>query len=140
MLLFLFDIKLEHRLLSADIGWCTGKSAYDLTEDNAILLGWLLSRYESVAWIPNVVAFMAMLGVGAKHLVLLPAPAPVSAAAVLSYSSTVASSVLSWSTMTADYGVYHSGKASAYVSLTMLVPLVTFLTVSEYSHILIWLS
>ena len=93
-----------------------------------------------MAWIPNVVAFMAMLGVGAKHLVLLPAPAPVSAAAVLSYSSTVASSVLSWSTMTADYGVYHSGKASAYVSLTMLVPLVTFLTVCEYSHILIWLS
>lgn len=78
----------------------------------------MVSRYESIAWIPNVIAFIVMLGVGGKHLVLLPAPAPVSAAMVLSYSATVASSVLSWSTMTPDYGVYHDGNASAYASQT----------------------
>ena len=69
-------------------------------------------RYESVAWIPSVVIFIVMLGVGGKHLTFMSAPAPVSAASVISFSSTKASSVLSWSTMTSDYGVYHSGKAS----------------------------
>jgi purine-cytosine permease-like protein len=72
-----------------------------------------------VAWIPNVVTFIVMLGVGGKHLVLMPAPAPVSAAAILSYSSTVASSVLSWATITPDYGVYHNGNSSAYASQTV---------------------
>jgi purine-cytosine permease-like protein len=93
-----------------------------------------------VAWIPNVVTFIVMLSIGGKHLVLTPAPTPISAAAIVSYSSTVASSVISWSTITPDYGVYHSGKASAYVFLIMIVEelsLMKPLAVSEHSHILI---
>jgi purine-cytosine permease-like protein len=91
---------------------------YTCFNENPSLIS-LVSRYESVAWIPNVVTFIVMLGIGGKHLVLMPAPAPISAAAILSYSATVASSVLSWSTITPDYGVYHNGKASAYASQTM---------------------
>ena len=94
-----------------------------------------------MAWIPSVVTFIVMLAVGGKHLVLMPAPAPVSTATIISYSSTVASSVISWCTMTPDYGVYHSGKASAYVSLILEEPPLTQpLADFGHSRILIWLS
>jgi purine-cytosine permease-like protein len=82
-------------------------------------------RYESVAWIPNIVTLLVMLGVGGKHLIIMPGPAPVSTGTLLSYSSTVTSSVLSWSTIAPDYGVYHCGKASrsvlfGYECITMM--------------------
>lgn len=86
----------------------------------------IYNRYESVSWIPNVAAFVVMLAVGAKSLSISPAPAPVSAAAILSYSTNVASGIISWATMTPDYGVYHSGEASVYVNV--------FLTCSPARH------
>ncbi|KAF9226335.1 purine-cytosine permease [Gyrodon lividus] len=74
-----------------------------------------LHWYESIAWIPNVVAFIVMLALGYPQLranqhasVQTPTPA-----AVLSFASTLASSILSWCTMTPDYGVYHSPAASS---------------------------
>jgi purine-cytosine permease-like protein len=91
-----------------------------------------------VAWIPNIVTFIVMLAVGGKHMVLMPAPASVSAAAIISYSSTVASSVISWYTMTPDYGVYHSGKASACVfPILEKLPLMKPLPDAGHSRILI---
>jgi len=68
--------------------------------------------YESVSWIPNIITLFVMLVVGGKHLIIIPGPAA-SASTLLSYSSIVTSSVLSWSTITPDYGVYHCGKASS---------------------------
>ncbi|KAF8645588.1 hypothetical protein AX16_007722 [Volvariella volvacea WC 439] len=70
--------------------------------------------YESWAWIPNAIAFPVMLGLGGRHLrvnsyPVQPTPTP---AAVLSFGSLIASSVISWCTFTPDYGVYHSAKAS----------------------------
>ncbi|KAI0044301.1 hypothetical protein FA95DRAFT_1497272 [Auriscalpium vulgare] len=67
----------------------------------------ILHLYESFAWFPNFVAFITMLGAGAKHVVNLPTPPP-TPSAVLSFASIVFSSVLSWCTMTPDYGVYHA--------------------------------
>ncbi|TFY78263.1 hypothetical protein EWM64_g5746 [Hericium alpestre] len=67
----------------------------------------VLHWYESFAWFPNLVAFLVLLGAGAKHIQNIPVPAP-EPAAVLSYASVVVSSVLSWCTMTPDYGVYHA--------------------------------
>lgn len=72
----------------------------------------LIGRYETVAWIPSVITFIVMLGLGGKHLTEAPTPPPPSAAAVLSFATTTASSVISWCMMTPDYGVYHSSKAS----------------------------
>ncbi|KAH9928587.1 purine-cytosine permease [Amylocystis lapponica] len=69
--------------------------------------------YESLAWIPSVVTFIVMLGVGGKHLTTAPAPEPVSPATVVTFATTIASSVVSWCTMTPDYGVYHSAEASS---------------------------
>lgn len=70
-----------------------------------------------MAWIPNIITLLVMLGVGGKHLVTMPASVPASAATLLSYSSTVTSSVLSWSTIAPDYGIYHCGKASRSVRI-----------------------
>ena len=70
-------------------------------------------RYESVAWIPNVITFIVMLGVGGKHLVNAPATGPITKSSVITFATTTASSVVSWCTMTPDYGVYHNRKASA---------------------------
>ncbi|KAI0827161.1 cytosine-purine permease [Trametes gibbosa] len=73
----------------------------------------VIHRYETVAWIPSVIAFIVMLGLGGKHLTEAPVPPPPTAAAVLSFATTTASSVISWCMMTPDYGVYHTNKASS---------------------------
>jgi purine-cytosine permease-like protein len=71
--------------------------------------------YERVAWIPSVIAFIVMLAVGGKNLTMVPTSAPTSTAAIISFASTVASSVIPWSTIAPDYGVYHSGEPSRCV-------------------------
>ena len=70
----------------------------------------LSDRYESVAWIPNVITFIVLLGIGGKNLNNAPATAPVTASSVITFATTTASSVISWCMMTPDYGVYHNGK------------------------------
>ncbi|KAI0827299.1 permease for cytosine/purines, uracil, thiamine, allantoin-domain-containing protein [Trametes gibbosa] len=73
-------------------------------------------RYQTLIWIPNVIAFVVMLAVGGKHIVsasvLSPSPAP--AAMIMSFGSSLAATVVSWSTLTPDYGVYHDKNASAW--------------------------
>jgi hypothetical protein len=75
----------------------------------------LIHRYESIAWIPNVIAFITMLGVGYPQLrENQSAPVyPATPAGVISFASILASSILSWCPMTPDYGVYHSPAASS---------------------------
>ena len=75
-------------------------------------------RYESVAWIPNVITFIVMLGVGGKYLnpsEFPSTPAP-TASELISCATLIASSVISWCTLTPDYGVYHDREASRYIS------------------------
>ncbi|KAG1837358.1 permease for cytosine/purines, uracil, thiamine, allantoin-domain-containing protein [Suillus subalutaceus] len=71
--------------------------------------------YESVAWIPNVIAFIAMLAIGYPQLrenLSAPVP-PATPANVISFASFLASNMISWSTMISDYGIYHSPDASS---------------------------
>ena len=57
-----------------------------------------------------------MLGTGGKHLGShIPPGEPASAATILSFATTTASSVISWCIMTPDYGVYHTAQASRSV-------------------------
>ena len=72
-------------------------------------------RYESVAWIPSAMAFIALLALGYPHLYAnrYTSVPPPTVASVLSFGSTLAASILSWCTMTSDYGVYHSPVASS---------------------------
>lgn len=74
----------------------------------------ILNRFENFVWIPNVIAFPVLLGVGGRHLnpsTFLVVP-PASAAQIISFGSLVASSVISWCAFTPDYGVYHDAGAS----------------------------
>lgn len=67
-----------------------------------------------MAWIPNAIGFIALLGTGGKHLnpSSFPSHPRPTASMVLSFTSFLASSIISWCTMTPDYGVYHNAKAS----------------------------
>ncbi|KAL4253400.1 purine-cytosine permease (2.A.39) family protein [Abortiporus biennis] len=76
----------------------------------------VLHWYETIAWIPNVIAFIVMISVGGKHLIAAPLsnPTPVPASALLTFGSTLAATVISWSPITPDYGVYHNAQASNF--------------------------
>lgn len=82
-----------------------------------------------------------MLGVGAKHIKIIPVPPP-DAATILTYASIVFVSVLSWCTMTPDYGVYHAPASSwrigLYVYLGFFVGSVssfTFFSFIDYRYV-----
>ncbi|KAG1729730.1 cytosine-purine permease [Suillus lakei] len=71
--------------------------------------------FESVAWIPNVIAFITMLAVAYPQLrenLSVPA-SPATPANVISFASFVASNIIGWCPMIPDYGVYHSPDASS---------------------------
>ncbi|KAG1832307.1 cytosine-purine permease [Suillus subalutaceus] len=75
----------------------------------------IIHWYESVAWIPNVIAFIAMLAVGYPQLrenLSAPVP-PATPANVISFASILASNMISWCPMIPDYGVYHSPHVSS---------------------------
>ncbi|KAH9929065.1 permease for cytosine/purines, uracil, thiamine, allantoin-domain-containing protein [Epithele typhae] len=77
----------------------------------------VLHWYELLIWIPNVIAFIVMLIVGGHQLMSAPLinPAgPASAAAIMTSGASLAVTVVSWSTLTPDYGVYHDKNASAW--------------------------
>ena len=72
-----------------------------------------INSFETYSWIPNAFGLLVILGVGGKHLnqSTSPSNAP-SAHAILSFGCFVASAVISWCTLTPDYGVYHDAEAS----------------------------
>ena len=67
-----------------------------------------------VAWIPNVVVFIIMLGVGGKTLAGVPLDSgvPATAASVLSFGTALAVTVIAWCTIAPDYGIFHDAKGS----------------------------
>ena len=75
----------------------------------------MLHWYETLVWLPNLVAFVVMLAVSGQHLREVPlyAPMPTSAADIMSFGATIAANLVSYSTLTPDYGVYHDHTASA---------------------------
>ncbi|KAH8115995.1 cytosine-purine permease [Phellopilus nigrolimitatus] len=70
--------------------------------------------YESVAWIPNVITFIVMLGIGGKQLSKAPLSTNPGIASIVSFASTLASTDISWCTMVSDYGIYHRADASSW--------------------------
>ncbi|KAG1729734.1 permease for cytosine/purines, uracil, thiamine, allantoin-domain-containing protein [Suillus lakei] len=71
--------------------------------------------FESVAWIPNVIAFITMLAVGYPQLrenLSIPVP-PATPTNVISFASFLTSNIIGWCPMIPDYGVYHSPNASS---------------------------
>ncbi|OAX40640.1 hypothetical protein K503DRAFT_714213 [Rhizopogon vinicolor AM-OR11-026] len=96
----------------------------------------IIHWYESIAWIPNVIAFITMLAVGYPQLrENQSAPvSPATPAEVISFASILASSILSWCPMTPDYGVYHSPAASS--TRIFIYTYLAFFTASVTAHTL----
>lgn len=71
-----------------------------------------------LAWIPNLVTFIVMLGVGGKTLIDVPttATSPATPASILAFASALGATVFAWSTITPDYGVFHDAKGSRSAS------------------------
>lgn len=72
--------------------------------------------YETFVWIPNVIAFVIMLAISGKHIIMTPLanPSPIPPSAIMTAGASVAATNISWATLTPDYGVYHDGKASSW--------------------------
>ncbi|KAG6877210.1 hypothetical protein C0993_009402, partial [Termitomyces sp. T159_Od127] len=89
----------------------------------------VLNWYERVAWIPVVLSFVVALGIGGKHLFNPPAE-PATARAILSFASTLAGFVISYSPMSSDFTTYFHPDVSSwrifiYSYLGFLLPIVT---------------
>lgn len=76
----------------------------------------VLHWYQTFIWIPNVVAFVVMLGVSGRHLVQAPvtgtAPAP--ASVIMTFGAALGASVVNWSPLMPDQGIYHDHTASTW--------------------------
>ena len=80
--------------------------------------GFAIRRFEAIIWVPNVIAFIVMAGVGYTKLGSVPLSSPPTppATVFLTSGAALAAGVVSWATVCSDYGVYHDTHASAYVS------------------------
>ncbi|KIY69200.1 hypothetical protein CYLTODRAFT_373087 [Cylindrobasidium torrendii FP15055 ss-10] len=90
----------------------------------------VLTWYERVSWIPVVIVFIITLGVGGKHLRDVPALEPATAGAVLSFASTLAGFVITYSSLSSDFTIYFRPDAPRfrlflYSYLGFLLPIVT---------------
>ncbi|EIW53292.1 uncharacterized protein TRAVEDRAFT_154691 [Trametes versicolor FP-101664 SS1] len=76
----------------------------------------VLHWYETLIWIPNVIAFIVMLAVGGKNLINAPVvnPEPAPASMFMSFGASLSATVVAWATLTPDHGVYHDKDASAW--------------------------
>ncbi|KAL1945935.1 hypothetical protein VTO73DRAFT_1937 [Trametes versicolor] len=64
------------------------------------------NRYERLAWLPVLVVYLVALGVEGKYLRNPPPSEPATAAAVLSFASTIAGFVVTFSTLASDFTIY----------------------------------
>ncbi len=74
-------------------------------------------RYERVAWIPVLITFIIVVGIGGKHLLNLPPAPPATAASILGFAGTQAGFTISWAGFAADYAIYLRPKRATYVPL-----------------------
>ncbi|KAJ3767560.1 cytosine-purine permease [Lentinula raphanica] len=78
-----------------------------------------LHWYETYIWVPSVVLFIALLGVGGNQLVsqipVINASTPAASAAMLiAYGTTAGASDLTWCSFAADYGIYHESRTPTW--------------------------
>lgn len=75
----------------------------------------LVFRYEALSWIPSLVVFVVMVGVGGKSLVQAPIidPTPVPTGTLFTFGATLAANIVSWAPLTPDYGVHHNGDSAS---------------------------
>lgn len=72
----------------------------------------IIIRYERLAWIPVLVVFVVALGVGGKHLINPPPAEPATANSILTFASTIAGFVVTYSPISSDYTIYYHPRVS----------------------------
>lgn len=97
-----------------DYLWISGITHVKLALFLTVNIVNIIYRFESLAWIPNAITFVVMLGIGGKHLhpssfPSYPAPA---ASAVFSFGAFVGAGNIAWCILAPDYGVHHDSRAS----------------------------
>ncbi|KAF8636998.1 hypothetical protein AX17_003111 [Amanita inopinata Kibby_2008] len=90
----------------------------------------VLLWYERIAWIPVLITFIVALGVGGKHLSSPPPATPATAASILSFASTIAGFIITYSPLSSDFTSYFHPNVSSwqmftYSYLGLLLPTVT---------------
>lgn len=66
----------------------------------------IIHRYERIAWIPVLIVYVVALGIGGKHLSNPPPAQPATASTILSFASTIAGFVITYSPLASDYTIY----------------------------------
>ncbi|KAF7792939.1 hypothetical protein EIP86_004042 [Pleurotus ostreatoroseus] len=89
------------------------------------VLGW----YERLAWIPVLIVYVVALGIGGKHLSNPPPATPATASSVLSFASTLAGFVITYSPLASDFTIYYrpdvpSWKIFLYSYLGFNIPII----------------
>ncbi|KAI0797398.1 cytosine-purine permease [Irpex lacteus] len=89
----------------------------------------VLNWYERIAWTPTLLVYVVALGVGGKHLINPPAAEPASASTILSFASTIAGFVITYSPLASDFTIYFrpdapSWKIFSYAYLGFNLPII----------------
>jgi purine-cytosine permease-like protein len=75
----------------------------------------VLNWYERLAWLPVLIVFVVALGVGGKHLANPPPAEPATASTILSFASTIAGFVITYSPLSSDFTSYFQPDVSRCV-------------------------
>jgi len=113
----------------------------DLTELNYLIqisfCGYkVLNWYERLAWLPVLIVFVVALGVGGKHLTNPPPSEPATASVILSFASTIAGFVITYSPLSSDFTSYFQPNVSRYIISSDL----PFILSMEYVSNIAWKS
>ncbi|KAI0711159.1 NCS cytosine-purine permease [Cerioporus squamosus] len=74
----------------------------------------VLSWYERLAWIPVLIVYLVLLGVGGKHLTNPPPAEPATAPAILSFGATIAGFVITYCSLSSDFTIYYHHSVSSW--------------------------
>ncbi|KIM74151.1 hypothetical protein PILCRDRAFT_828567 [Piloderma croceum F 1598] len=90
----------------------------------------VLNWYERLAWLPVLIVFVVALGVGGKHLTNPPPSEPATASVILSFASTIAGFVITYSPLSSDFTSYFQPDVSSvkiflYSYIGFLLPIVS---------------
>ncbi|KAG6849892.1 hypothetical protein H0H93_003906 [Arthromyces matolae] len=116
---------------NGSLSWSVGIVIIDVIALLVSFCGYkILNWYEHLAWIPVMISFVVALGVGGKHLSNPPPAEPATARAILSFASSLAGFVITYSPLSSDFTTYYHPKVSSwrlfiYSYLGFLLPIVT---------------
>ncbi|EMD31874.1 hypothetical protein CERSUDRAFT_119154 [Gelatoporia subvermispora B] len=74
----------------------------------------VLNWYERLAWVPVLVVYLVAVGIGGKHLSSPPPAVPATASAVLSFASTIAGFVITYSSISSDFTIYFTPEVPSW--------------------------